>query len=112
MIAALAVSVNASPTGNPLATPDQQALDALAIKINQDDNFTLLKAEARADYKTAHGLPISDEAASSLNAAIDELAFSAIKKAVNDDAYFPKVYWVDTSPRQWFSLDFPGGRYS
>lgn len=64
MIAALAVSVNALPTGNPLATPDQQALNALAIKINQDDNFTVLKAKGKAAYKTAHDLPISDKAAS------------------------------------------------
>lgn len=63
VIAALAVSVNASPTGNPLATPNQQALDALAIKINQDDNCPALKAETKA-AKTAHGIPISDEAAS------------------------------------------------
>ena len=64
VIAALAVSVNASPTGNPLATSDQQTLNALAIKINQDDNFTLLKAKGKAAKKTTHGLSIRDKAAS------------------------------------------------
>lgn len=111
-IAALAVSTYASSDRNPLATSDQHALDALAIKINQDDNFTVLKAEAKAAYKTAHGLPISDEAASSLDVAIDELAFSAIQKAINSDVHFPKVYWVDAGPRSWFGLDVSGGRYS
>ncbi|KAJ5433153.1 uncharacterized protein N7458_012309 [Penicillium daleae] len=112
VIAVLAVSANATLDGNPLATPDQQTLDALAIKISQDDNFTVLKAEAKAAYQTAHGLPISDEASSSIDAAIDELAFSSIQKAVNGDTYFPKVYWVDAGPRNWFGLDVPGGRYS
>lgn len=112
VLAALAVSTNAALDGNPLATSDQQVLDAFAIKINQDDNFTVLKAEAKAAYKTAHGLPISDEASSSIDAAIDELAFSSVQKAVNSDTYFPKVYWVDAGPRNWFGLDVPGGRYS
>lgn len=112
LLVALAVSTNAAPDGNPLATSDQETLDAFAIKINQDDNFTVLKAEAKAAYKTAHGLPISDEASSSIDAAIDELAFSSVQKAVNSDVYFPKVYWLDAGPRNWFGLDVPGGRYS
>lgn len=111
-LAALVVSTNAASDGNPLATSDQQTLDAFSIKISQDHKFTLLNAEAKAAYKTAHGLPISDEAASSIDAAIDELAFSAIQKAVNTDTYFPKVYWLDAGPRDWFGLDVPGGRYS
>lgn len=98
--------------GNPLATSDQRDLDALAIQINEDNSFAILKAEAKAAYQTAHGLPISDEASSSLDAAIDELAFSSIQKAVNTDVYYPKVYWVDAGPRTWFDLDVPGGRYS
>lgn len=98
--------------GNPLATSDQRALDTLAIQLNQENSFVVLKAEAKAAYKTAHGFPISNEASSSLDEAIDELAFSAIQKAVNIDAYHPKVYWVDAGPRNWFGLDVPGGRYS
>jgi hypothetical protein len=112
VIAVLAMTANATLDGNPLATSDQRTLDALAIKINQDKSFPVLKAEAKAAYKTAHGLPVSDEASSSLDAAIDELAFSSIQKAVNSDSYFPKVYWVDAGPRNWFGLDVPGGRYS
>lgn len=98
--------------GNPLATSDQKELDALAIKLSQDYKFTILKGEAKAAYQTAHGLPISDEASSSLDAAIDELAFSALQKAINTDPYYPKVYWVDAGPRNWFGLEVPGGRYS
>lgn len=97
---------------NPLATLDQRNLDELSIKINEDQGFVVLKAEAKAVYGTAHGLPISQEASSSLASAIDELAFSSIQKAVNSDPYYPKVYWVDAGPRNWFGLNVPGGRYS
>ncbi|KAE8166696.1 hypothetical protein BDV40DRAFT_314643 [Aspergillus tamarii] len=98
--------------GNPLATADQQELDALAIQIYQEYPFTVLKGEAKVAYQAAHGIPISGEAASSLDAAIEELVFSAVQKAVNNDPYHPKVYWVDSGPRSWFGLDVPGGRYS
>ncbi|PYH79078.1 hypothetical protein BO82DRAFT_316180 [Aspergillus uvarum CBS 121591] len=101
-----------SVSGNPLATSDQRDLDALAIEIYQDNSFPVLKAEAKAAYKTAHGSPISDEASSSLDAAIEELIFSSVQKAVNNDPYYPKVYWVDAGPRDWFDLEVPGGRYS
>ncbi|KAL4862809.1 hypothetical protein BDV12DRAFT_178364 [Aspergillus spectabilis] len=113
-LSALTIPVDAAArsVGNPLATVDQRDLDALAIEINNDHSFTVLKAEARAAYRTAHGLPVSDEASSSLDAAINELAFSAIQKAVNSDPYYPKVYVVDAGPRKWFGLDVPGGRYS
>jgi hypothetical protein len=113
-LCAVVANTNAAPrsVANPLATEDQRALDTLAIEINNDHSFPVLKASAKAAYKTAHGLPVSDEASSSLDAAIDELAFSAIQKAVNNDPYYPKVYVVDAGPREWFGLDVPGGRYS
>lgn len=113
-IAAVTGSVKAASGSyeNPLATSDQQALDALAIKLFDTWSFPVLQAEAKTAYQIAHGLPISDEASSSLDAAIAELAFSALQKAVNNDPYYPKVYWVDAGPRSWFGLDVPGGRYS
>ncbi|KAJ5669204.1 hypothetical protein N7462_010274 [Penicillium macrosclerotiorum] len=110
-VAAISANVGVGE-GNPLATSDQRDLDALAIELNQNYSFPVLKAEAKAAYQAAHGLPISDEASASLDAAIDELIFSAIQKSVNNDAYHPKVYWVDAGPRNWFDLDVPGGRYS
>jgi hypothetical protein len=112
VLAVVMACASAVIADNPLATPDQKELDALAIELNQNYDFVVLKAEAKVAYQTAHGLPISDEAASRLDAAIDELAFSALQKAINTDPYYPKVYWVDAGPRSWFGLDVPGGRYS
>lgn len=106
------IAVTGIQARSPLATPDQRALDELAIDIYQENAFAVLKAEAKGAYKVAHGHPISDEASSSLDEAIEELTFSAVQKAVNTDPYYPKVYWYDSGPRSWFDLDVPGGRYS
>ncbi|WP_020649119.1 hypothetical protein [Solimonas variicoloris] len=98
---------------NPLAADAQRALDARAIAIRDSSDFAVAKGLAKSQYQIAHGLPISDEAAARLDAAIDELAFSAIQKAVNDDALRPQVYWVNNAaPKTWFGLQVPGGRYS
>ncbi|WP_432720515.1 DUF1214 domain-containing protein [Jeongeupia wiesaeckerbachi] len=95
-----------------LATPEQQALDAKAIQIKKNNLFLLQRGQLAAAYSTAHGAPISSEASASLNHAIDELVFSAIQKAVNNDPLYPKVYWLNAPPRDWFGLKVPGGRYS
>jgi hypothetical protein len=104
------VSAWAAPS--PLATDEQRALDARAVALNQANGFPGLRAEAKAAYQLAHGLPVSQEAQSRLDNAINELAFSAIQKAVNNDPFYPKVYWVDAPPRSWPGVNVPGGRYS
>ncbi|MBM3114318.1 DUF1214 domain-containing protein [Jeongeupia naejangsanensis] len=95
-----------------LATPEQQALDAKAIQIKKNNLFLLQRGQLAAAYSAAHGAPISSEASASLNHAIDELVFSAIQKAVNNDPLYPKIYWLNAPPRDWFGLKVPGGRYS
>lgn len=112
LAASLTAAAAQAQTSSPLVTADQQALDALSVQVNQLFKFPVLRSEARAAYVLAHGLPLSDEAQSRLDGAIDELAFSAIQKAVNNDPNYPKVYWVDAPPRQWGNLKVPGGRYS
>jgi hypothetical protein len=90
-VAVATIAVASNSGGNPLATSDQRDLDALSIKINEDHDFAFLKAEAKATFQTAHGLPISQEAGSRLDSAIDELAFSSIQKAENNDPYYCKA---------------------
>lgn len=97
---------------SPLVTADQKALDALATRLYQNVPFPVLKAEARAAYLQAHGGNLSNEAASRLDAALNELTFSAIQKAVNSDPNFPRVYWLNTAPHAWGELNVPGGRYA
>lgn len=97
---------------SPLATADQRSLDAQAIALNRQAAFPFGRTAAKQAYRLAHGLPVSREAESRLDNAIDELVFSAIQKAINGDPLYPKVYWVNAPAHHWFGLKVPGGRYS
>jgi len=97
---------------NPLATADQLELDNKSISIYENYGFKVLRAKADIVYKVAYGLFVSDEAKPLLEPMIDELVFSSIQKSVNNDVYHPKVYWVNSAPRNWFNINVPGGRYS
>ena len=80
-----------------LATPEQQALDAEAASILNANSlaFGALQTVPGATYLLAYAeyalLP-SAQASSRLPIALNELVFSAIQKAVNDDSQYPQVY--------------------
>lgn len=95
-----------------LDTSDQQALDAKAISINASNNFSAQRAGVGTAYVTAYGLILSPQAALRLNPALNELVFSAVQKAVNNDPLYPKVYWLNAPPHSGFGQQVPGGRYS
>src|ERR1700733_15021582 len=97
---------------NPLATEDQRTLDQLATRIYQTYPFTSLREKAKDVYTKAYKKPLTKEAENLLESAIDELVFSSIQKAVNDDPYHPKISWVQRGPREWFNLFVPVGRYA
>ena len=103
---------NTAIQNNPLATEDQRALDQLATHIYQTYPFTSLREKAKEVYIKAYKKPLTKEAENVLQSAIDELVFSSIQKAVNDDPYHPKIGWVQAGPRAWFGLSLPGGRYA
>ena len=102
---------------NPLATHDQQELDARAIKLSKSNKFDDLREKAYQQYhKTLkkYHVNFDEYTQKDLNPSIQELVFSSIQKAVNDEPSSPHVYWVDTAARRhdWFGLSVPGGRYS
>ncbi|KAH8705106.1 hypothetical protein BGW36DRAFT_421679 [Talaromyces proteolyticus] len=109
---------------NPLATTDQRDLDILAIQLSKSPAFDLLRDAARTQYiltieEYGYGSSINVQTKADINLAIDELVFSSVQKAVNNDPAHPKVYWTDAPPRnstsssqQWFGISVPGGRYS
>lgn len=62
---------------------------------------------------TLGGLAGSAQNAAALSTTINELAFSAVQKAINSDPARPKVYWdSDAAAKQWWGLNVPAGRYS
>lgn len=97
---------------SPLATADQVTLDQRATRVDQAHPFPVARLQAKAAYRLAHGLPVSAEAEARLDQAIDELAFSAVQKAVNGDPLYPKVYWLNAPPHRWPGAAVQGGRYS
>lgn len=97
---------------SPLATVDQLTLDQRAARVDQAYAFPVARLQAKAAYRLAHGLPVSAEAEARLDQAIDELAFSAVQKAVNGDPLYPKVYWLNAPPHRWPGTTVQGGRYS
>jgi hypothetical protein len=112
---ALTGTVLPAVSPNPLATADQQALDALAIDVNTTFAAALAatKVQATAACVAARQQLPSTEAQASLASSMDELQFASIQKVVNGDVYHPKVYWVNAPPRTWFDgVKVPGSRYS
>lgn len=98
--------------GNPLATADQQALDARLVDIAGTQDFRAERALLRAQLVAGHGLLMSAEARARLDNAVDELVGGAIAEGVNGDAAHPKVYWIAAAPHRWFGLDVPGTRWA
>jgi hypothetical protein len=110
-------------TNNPLATTDQRDLDILATQLSKSPAFDLLRDAAHTQYiitieEYGYGSSINDQTKPDIDLAIDELVFSSVQKAVNNDPGHPKVYWTDAPPRnstssqEWFGISVPGGRYS
>lgn len=113
---------------NPLDTPDQRSLDARACKIwaGRAFHFSSLRKVALALYTPAirlRGARADPSTADDLSAAIDELIFRCIQKAINSESSDPKICWVNTASRsvsrsasrsawQGHGQAVPGGRYS
>ncbi|TDZ14819.1 hypothetical protein Cob_v012259 [Colletotrichum orbiculare MAFF 240422] len=105
------------PEVSPVDTPTQRRLDALAHKLHQVANSEL-KAQARERFASVTGqyginaqFPKIQQ---DLDTSVDELAFSCLQKAINDDPLHPMVYSVLNPPRPFKQGGFmiPGGRYA
>lgn len=97
---------------NPLATADQQRIDAQANRIYSTYDFSIAKSIAKSKYEAAYGTTLDARERTTLDTAIDELTFASIQKEVNNDPYRPKVYALLSPPKSWLGLQLPGGRYA
>jgi hypothetical protein len=123
LIAAVAIAGTASAATAPaggsaplatnvaaLATPDQQAVEALAIKLLASHPVTAQVAESKRLF-LASPVAATDEAKASVNRAVNEFAFAAVLDAVNADPARPKIVWAFTAPRTWLGHSVPGSRW-
>ena len=101
-----------SPNGahaNPLATPDQIALDkqALAVfrsKTVQDDIDSVSRMFATDPYaKTSEGR-------ATLQGAAREVAFAAVVDTINRDASRPRLEWLWSPAHEWFGNAIPASK--
>jgi hypothetical protein len=101
-----------NPNPNPLGTTDQRMLDELATKLHQQRPYDDLISEATqlfTSVATEYGYDVSNPVIQrTLVQAMDEIGFSSLQKAVNDDPAHPKVYSLLNPPRG----SVPGGRYA
>lgn len=96
-------------SSSALATPEQRALESLALKLAKAPEVERARRAARAQFladPTAR-LPAAQQ---TLNGALDEMVFNTITDVANSDTSQPRVQWVSLAAHRWFDVDVPGGR--
>lgn len=93
---------------HPLATPDQEAIEALALRLVE-------RPDIRAARENARALLLADPVAAGFSArlgldrALDLWIMALTMREANGDPAHPKVTWnVDNTPRWWFGHVYPG----
>lgn len=93
---------------NPIATPDQLALEQLAVKLAR-------RPEVRRARENARAMLLADveantpDGAAGLDRALDQWVMGQIAATINADPSRPRLFWsVDNTPRSWFGQVFPG----
>lgn len=108
----------ASAENNLLTLKDQHDLDALAISLHSQNPYEDIKQEARNQFLSTaqrYGYKVETKYMKHrLESAADELSFSFLQQAINNDPSRPKVYRIITPPRprDWDGLPVPNGRLS
>ena len=90
----LLVSASIVQAGNPLATKDQKELDELSKSLLTEKSLDGLREKARQQFVKSlrkYHVQLTDEVNKDLDIAMDELVFSSIQKAVNNDPSNPNV---------------------
>jgi hypothetical protein len=91
---------------NPLATPEQLALDKLAAGV-----FAEPSVQAEVDF-VAHGFAADPyagtaEGRATLTEAAREVTFAAVVDTINRDAAHPAIQWLWSPAHAWFGTAVP-----
>jgi len=106
---AIAAPAQSQPRHNPLATPEQIALDKLAVGV-----FAEPSVQSQLDF-VAHNFatdPYTDtaEGKATLPAAAREVAFAAVVDAINRDPLRPSIQWLWSPAHAWFGVSVPASK--
>ena len=106
VLAGAASAAVAAAQHNPLATPEQVALDKLAVDI-----FYTASVQAQVDFVAqslaADPYAKTGEGAATLPAAAKEIAFAAVVDTINRDPTHPVIQWLWSPAHQWFGTKVP-----
>ena len=96
-------------SGNPLATPDQVALEDLAMRLYRSEPVARAMERGRRIMQSDPRAR-STSGKATLELDLNELSFGACAIAACDHPDDPKVYWGINMPHRWFGRDVPGSR--
>lgn len=93
---------------NILATPEQLALERLALRVFEHPELRGARERARA-LLLADPTARTTDGANGLDRALDQWVMGQIAATINSDPSRPQLLWaVDNTPRAWFGHIFPG----
>jgi len=95
--------------GNPLATKDQLATEAMAMRLFQSAPVRAAMARSRAQLQ-ADERARTRSGAARLGLYVDEMSFLACTEAAARNADHPSFTWTLNLPHRWFGRDVPGSR--
>lgn len=95
---------------NPLATPEQIAVEDKALTLLKRPDIERVRAMVTMLWKSATAWPSRDQA-DRFDGMIDEYMFHHAMRAANSDANFPVASRFMAPPHHWFGRDIPGSRW-
>jgi len=95
---------------NPLATPAQREIEALALRLFESAALQRAIAELRPLF-LADARAAKPAGCATLEQNLREIVFSAATCAAAMDPARPRVCWTINLPHRWFGIDVPGSRH-
>ena len=102
----LALGSAAAAQSNPLATPDQRALDKQALRVLASAPVQAARAKLTHLF-AADPNAATPEGRATLPAAIDEILFASVQDSINRDPARPRLQWVWAPAHAWFGAEVP-----
>ena len=106
-VIAVALAAHAArAAGNPLANPDQIALETQAARL-----LASAPVQAQVPFVTrpfaAHPFASTAEGQATLPGAVKEVVFAAVVDAIDRDPARPRIEWLWSPAHDWFGLSTP-----
>src|SRR5581483_3367093 len=92
------------------ATADQQEVDLLAVSLLDHPDVAAARSRALEAFRGSSEFGVAD-APAGIDAAVDNLLFSCLQYAANDNPADPKIVWTVRLPYEVRDRTIPDSRY-